>query len=188
MKKHSLATGIIAAVVLGAGTFAWAEYQPSDPAVSAQTAQVADFAVATPGATPGATPNAANPSGHARRRHNGRFLRHRAEGFLGRAVHGSVIVKGKDGTWQTVDFDKGKLTKSADGSTVTVARPDGHSVTLRVTPDTKFRGIDGVGTLRADKPGLVVSKDGKAIMIAQRDGNSQGRPGVHAGEGQVPAA
>lgn len=164
LSKRMLATAIAASTILGVGAYAWAENQPADPRVTATQQQPAD---------PGA---------------NGlqRGLRHRA-GVLGRrAIHGDLIVKGRAGQFENVSFDKGKVT-AVSATSITIERPDGQSVTKTIDGDTKFRGVDGWQGIKTDKGALVVSKGDKAVMIGQRDGNFPGRPGVDAGEGQVPA-
>jgi hypothetical protein len=82
-------------------------------------------------------------------------------------VHGDVIVKGKDGKFVTVTFDKGKVTSHSDGS-ITLARADGPSVTVKLDGSTKYRGITSASDIQDGKGAIVVSKDGTATAVAQR--------------------
>ena len=88
-------------------------------------------------------------------------------GALGRAVHGEVVVPGENDTWQTVTFDRGTVDEATDGAKIVLDRPDGQTVTLALTADTKYHGIDGAGALQEGKPATVVSKDGKATQVVQ---------------------
>lgn len=88
-------------------------------------------------------------------------------GALGRAVHGTVVVPGENGSWQEVTFDRGTVAAATDESKIVLDRPDGQSVTLSLTADTRYHGIDGAGAIREGRPALVVSKDGKATQVVQ---------------------
>lgn len=77
-----------------------------------------------------------------------------------RVVHGDLIVRGKDG-FQNVTVDRGKLTAKSDDS-ITIARPDGVNVTLKLTGQTKVRGELEVG-----KPTVAMSQDGTALRVGQ---------------------
>jgi len=87
----------------------------------------------------------------------------RANGYLKRVVHGDLVVRGKDG-FQNVTYDRGK----EDG------RPDGKKVSVKLTSDTKYKGVKDASQLQAGKPTLVVSKDGNALIVGQRSGDKNG--------------
>lgn len=160
--KRTAALALVAMTVLGAGAYAWADNQPQDPQVT--TAQ----------------PQQQNAPQ--------RPLRHRP-GFwlLRRAVHGDLIVRDRSRQWVTVQYDRGTLTAKGDHS-LTIRRPDGKTVTVKVDDATRYRGVDGFDALQTGKPLVVVGKDGVATVVAQRAGNAGVRPGVGNDEGQVPAA
>lgn len=164
LTKRFAAAALAATTVLGAGAYAWAENQPADP---------------TPGGPPAAAP------GHPRWRH---ALRDGAEMLGRRAVHGDLIVRGQDGQFTNVTFDRGEVT-AVSGSSITVKRPDGVQVTKQINGDTRFRGVDDAGEVVTGKPAMVVSKGDVATVVAQRDpnGNFPGPRGVVGAEGQVPA-
>lgn len=91
-------------------------------------------------------------------------------GILGKAVHGSVVVPGAtDGTWQTVTFDRGKVDAATDASKIVLARPDGETVTVALTADTRYHGIAGAAGIQEGRRAMVISKDGRATQVVQRD-------------------
>jgi hypothetical protein len=96
------------------------------------------------------------------------------KGLLGRADHGEVEVrvKGDDGkpTWVSVTFDRGKVSAVNQGS-ITLARPDGQSVTLQLSPTTKYHGVTGWQQIATGKGALVVSRSGAATQVLQRKAN-----------------
>ena len=75
----------------------------------------------------------------------------------------------KDG-FQNVTYDRGK-EDGVSGDTLTITRPDGKKVSVKLTSDTKFKGVKDASQLQAGKPTLVVSKDGTALIVGQRAGN-----------------
>ena len=148
MLKRNLAVLILAAVLLGGGALAWA--QTSDGSSSAPTV----------------TPTTQQaPDG------NGRQGGRRA-GLLRRVVHGDLIVRGKDG-FQNVTYDRGKEDGVSD-NTLTITRPDGKKVSVKLTSDTKYKGVKDASELQAGRPTLVVSKDGNALIVGQRSGDRNG--------------
>ncbi len=95
---------------------------------------------------------------------------HAGLGLLGKAVHGSVVVPGPtEGTWQTVTFDRGKVDATTDGSRIVLDRPDGETVTIALTADTKYHGIADAAGIKKGEPAMVISKDAKATQVVQRD-------------------
>ena len=148
MLKRNLAVLVLATVLIGGGAFAWA--QTSDGSSSAPTTA---------------------PNGQEARPRSGE-----RRGLLRRVVHGDLIVRG-DGGFQNVTYDRGK-EDGVSGDTLTITRPDTKKVNVKLTSDTKYRGVKDASQLQAGKETLVVSKDGKALIVGQRAGNGgQGQGG-----------
>lgn len=155
MLKRNLAVLVLVGALLAGGAYAWA--QTSDGSPSAPTTQ--------PTSTPG--PKAADQTPGQR---GGR-----AGGILKRVVHGDLIVRGKDG-FQNVTYDRGKEDGVSD-NTLTITRPDGKKVSVKLTSDTKYKGVKDASELQAGRPTLVVSKDGNALIVGQRAGDGSGGGG-----------
>ena len=79
-------------------------------------------------------------------------------------------MRGKDG-FENVTYDRGK-EDGVSGDTLTITRPDDKKVSVKLTSDTKYRGVKDASQLQAGKPTVVLSKDGKALMVGQRAGNA----------------
>ena len=109
-----------------------------------------------------------------------------AMGVLGKAVHGQVVVPADGETWQTVTFDRGKVNEATDGSKIVLDRPDGESVTIALTADTKYHGIADAAAIQEGKPAVVISKDGKATQVAQHDPAHVRGPKPGHGPGPAP--
>ena len=152
MLKRNIVVLTIAAVVLGTGAYAWAQGTPERPTTST---------VEPGGAAPKAGGGAAGPARRARR-------------FAGRAVHGDLIVRGKQG-FENVTFDKGDVVRHSV-TAVTVKRADGVEVTMAIDGTTRFRGIASAGEIVDGRPALVVSKGDTAVLVAQRSGDATKRP------------
>ena len=90
---------------------------------------------------------------------------HRAHGLLARTDHATIELKQK-GTWVTVTYDRGKVTASS-ATSVTIARPDGESVSIALTSATHYRGISAATQLQTGKSALVLSEHGQAIRVRQ---------------------
>ena len=149
--KRNLAVLVLAAVLLGGGALAWA--QTSDG--SSSTPTVAPTAQQAP---------------------NGQGRQGRRAGILRRVVHGDLIVRGKDG-FQNATYDRGKEDGVSD-NTLTITRPDSKKVSVKLTSDTRYRGVKDASGLQAGKPTVVLSRDGNALLVGQRAGNSgQGQGG-----------
>ncbi|HEX9547917.1 MAG TPA: hypothetical protein VF942_11290 [Acidimicrobiales bacterium] len=134
----------------GAGIASWT----SAGSAASPVALVADTATTVPGA-----------SGPVKAGHGG----HGLVGLLRRADHGTFEVKNKAGQWVTYTFDKGKVT-SVNAQSITLARPDGKSATLNITPDTKFRGVASAADVQTGKGAIVISNSSdNALVVAQRD-------------------
>jgi hypothetical protein len=140
--KHWIAAASVAgALVLAAGgATAYAASNASSP-----------HAAATPSATPKATPKPA-----AARR-----------SLLSRADHATLEIR-QGGTWVTVDLDRGNVT-AASGSSITLSRPDGQSVTLQLSSSTKFRGkvATSASALKTGVRAVVISENGAARSVTE---------------------
>jgi hypothetical protein len=80
-----------------------------------------------------------------------------------------VIVpkKGAEGQWETVVLDRGKVT-AASADSISVQRPDGPTVTLKVVAGTKVRGASAVADVAAGREVVVVSAGGEARSVVVR--------------------
>ena len=153
MLKRNLAALVLAAVLLGGGAIAWAQTGDGSSSAPTTTAPKAQGAPERGG--------------------------HREYGLLRRVVHGDLIVRGKDG-FQNVTYDRG-TEDGVSGDTLTITRPDGKKVSVKLTSDTKYKGVKDRSELQAGKPTIVVSKDGNALVVGQRSGDRNGR--ADAGQG-----
>jgi len=181
MLKRNLALLVLAATMLGGGAYAWAQTGDSSPSAPSTTA---------PGGAPdrraamqqclqqsGVTdPKSATPDQRTAVRQciqqNGVTKGGRpGPGVLGRVVHGDLIVRGKDGGFENVTYDRGKQD-SHKGDTLTITRPDDKKVSVQLTGDTKFKGVKSASELQDGRETLIVSKDGKALMVGQRSDNA----------------
>src|SRR5436190_10044865 len=145
MLKRNLAVLVLVGALLGGGAYAWA--------------QTSDTSPAAPGTGPKTGQQAPNGKGGAK-------------GMLRRVVHGDLVVRGKDG-FQNVTYDRGKEDGVSD-NTLTITRPDGKKVSVKLTSDTKYKGVKDASELQAGRPTLVVSKDGNALIVGQRSGDRKG--------------
>jgi hypothetical protein len=172
--KRTAALAVVAATVFSAGAYAWAESQPQDPQITTPQQQAQQQAQQ-------ATPQHERPRLRQwARRHPGQAA------LLHRAAHADLVVKDRSGAWVTVQYDRGTLKATGDHS-LTIERPDGKTVTVKVDDATRYRGIDGFAEVQTGEPLIVVAKDGVATVVAQRTGNAGVRADVDATEGQVPA-
>ena len=174
--KTKLAAIAVAALGLSAGAVGLANAGPGDPPAQAATT--------TTTTAPDAGARRAGPGGgHA--------------GPLARAVHGDLIVKAQDGSFEKVTFDRGTLT-AVSPTSVTLRRPDGVDVTVKIDDETRYRGVENNAALQRDKPAAVISKDGTARVVMQRDPEAPqrgprkgmrrpGRPGGSSGPAGAPA-
>ena len=151
MLKRNLAVLVLTGALLAGGAIAWAQTSDSSPTAP------------TPSTSTAVAPNARQAPGQRGQR---------ANGILRRVVHGDLIVRGKDG-FQNVTYDRGK-EDGVSGGTLTITRPDGKKVDVKLTSDTKYKGVKDASQLQAGKPTLVVSKDGNALVVGQRAGEKNG--------------
>jgi hypothetical protein len=148
MLKRNLAVLVLTGALLAGGAIAWAQTGDSSPAAP------------TPSTSTAVAPNAQQAPGPRGQR---------ANGYLKRVVHGDLIVRGKDG-FQNVTYDRGK-EDGVSGGTLTITRPDGKKVDVKLTSDTKYKGVKDASQLQAGKPTFVVSRDGNALVVGQRSGD-----------------
>lgn len=104
---------------------------------------------------------------------------HHAHPWIGRLLartdHATVEVK-RHGTWVTLELDRGKVT-AASATSVTLARPDGTSVTIAITPSTKVRGVSSAAALVIGHGARVVSLGGDALLVGQHTAGSSASKG-----------
>ena len=163
MRRRIAAAAIIAAGLATAG-IAYAENQPADPSV----------AVTRAAATGAAAPDAAG--GKA--------------GVLKGAIHGDLLVRGKDGSTRTVTFDRGKIT-SISASAITIERPDGVSVSKDLNDQTVFNGTPR-DQLTSGTPVIVVSEGQERLeprqpRLERRKERLQQRQQGQSGQPAAPA-
>ena len=152
--RTKLAAIVVAALGLTAGAVGLANAGPGDPPAQAAPTTT------TPG--PGDGPRRPGPGGGQH------------PGPLARAVHGDLIVKAQDGTFEKVAFDRGTLT-AASGTSLTLHRPDGVEVTVKLGDETRYRGVENAAALQTGRPAAVISKDGAARVVMQRDPDAEPR-------------
>jgi hypothetical protein len=99
-----------------------------------------------------------------------------AKGLYARADHISLEVRVK-GQWVTYDVDRGKVT-AVSPTSITLARPDGQSVTEAIDSNTKYKGAASEADIHTGRPALVVSEHGTAVRIRQSTGAGAGSAGA----------
>ena len=169
--KRTFVALVVSATALGGGSVAWAQTAPTagrSPSAEQQAKRAAVKAcreAAAPTKDREALKACLEKAGITRRpRPVAKAVR--------RSVHGELVVKGKDGTFQTVQVDRGTVTSSST-TQIVLARKDGVTVTLALTSETRYRGIDGAAAIRRGEPAQVVSKDGKALGVRQGAGGNK---------------
>jgi hypothetical protein len=147
--RRLVAAAVAIAATIALGGWAYAQTQPADPSVND-------------------SPAAAKAAGRQRGGVAG----------LKRAIHGELLVGGAQRGYRTVVFDRGRIT-AVSGDSITLERPDGESVTAKLTDATKFNGTPR-DQLKAGDAVLVVQSDGTAARVvskgarAERKGRRQG--------------
>lgn len=88
---------------------------------------------------------------------------------VGRAAHAELVVPKRDapGQWETIVVDRGKVT-AASADSISLQRPDGPTVTIRVAAGTKVRGAASAANLAAGREVVVVSAGGEARSVVAR--------------------
>ncbi|MHB1987245.1 MAG: hypothetical protein ACYCSF_04550 [Acidimicrobiales bacterium] len=104
------------------------------------------------------------PSAPAHSVHRGVVGRHRLRSLLHRADYATAEVKVK-GQWVTLTMDKGAIS-AVSSQSIVVARPDGHSATLDLGPNTRYRGAaTSESGLHSGELVMVVSEGGTARVV-----------------------
>ena len=136
--KKKTAAGVVAACVLVGGAI------------------TAAFAAGDPSA-------AAAPAQHARAHH----VRERSlTGILARADHATFEVR-QHKAWVTITVDRGRIT-TVSASSITLLRPDGHSVTIALGATTHFRGgATSLATVTTGRSAVVISEGGTAHTVVE---------------------
>jgi hypothetical protein len=169
MRRRIIAALVVVAGLTTAGV-AYAENQPADPSVAAGPA------AAKAGPRAGAPKAGGLKAGGLK------------AGVLKGAIHGDLLVQNEDGSTRTVTFDRGKVT-AVDGSSISIERPDGASVSKTLTDQTAFNGKDrdelqaGVGVIVISDGGTaqrVISKGARKEAAANR---CAADPAAGAGQG-----
>jgi hypothetical protein len=88
---------------------------------------------------------------------------------LGRAAHADLVVpkRGAEGQWETIQVDRGKVT-AVSAESISLQRPDGPTVTLKVVAATRLQGAEKVTDLAVGRQVVVVSAGGEARSIVAR--------------------
>lgn len=102
----------------------------------------------------------------------------KAKGLYARADHITLEVRQK-GQWVTYDMDRGKVT-AVNATSITLARPDGQSVTEAIDSNTKFKGVASAAGIQTGRSALVVSENGTAVRIRQVSGAGSAGAGTAA--------
>jgi hypothetical protein len=136
--SKKVAVGAVGAIaVLGIGGTAYAATTPSSGSTATNTPQAA-------------------PAGVSKAR-LGAILRN--------TDHATFEVKVK-GQWVTLTLDRGKVS-AVSPTSITLARPDGQSVTEAITSKTKYRGVTSEAGIQLNKSAIVLSENGSALGIRQ---------------------
>jgi hypothetical protein len=144
------AIGLLAA--LGAGGTAYAATSSgSSSASSPPTTSAAP--VSSGSASSGSGSSGSGPAKHDR-------------SLLGRADHATVEVKVK-GKWVTYTIDRGKVT-AVSPTSITLALPDGQSVTDTIGPSTRFKGVSSESQVQSNQLAEVTSDQGTALVVRQK--------------------
>ena len=85
--------------------------------------------------------------------------------LLGRTDHATLELKVK-GQWVTYTMDRGEVT-AVSPSSITLARPDGQSVTETINSATRFGGVTSEAGVRLSHRAAVISDNGVALRIRQ---------------------
>ncbi|MDQ3569375.1 MAG: hypothetical protein M3396_01880 [Actinomycetota bacterium] len=189
MIKRNIAILLVAGIVLGGGALALAQGPPDRSTVEPSAAQAPDDRKAARQARREAARKCMQDAGEdlARRQQcrqqfkAGKAGKGAWGGPLRRAVHGDLVVGGADGRFEKLVFDRGTLNQASDATKIVIDRPDGQQVTLALTDQTRYRGVQGANQLRKGEPAVVTSRDGKALTVAQRDPNQSGQKGADRG-------
>jgi hypothetical protein len=179
--KQKLGALIVAGLVLGGGAVALAQADGAPP----QAPGAEEGRAERQGQLRKCREEAAQDE-EARRRCLEGHRRHGPGMHLARrAVHGDLVVRGEEGSFEKRTFDRGTVDGATTDQRIVLVRPDGPTVSFELTGDTDYHGIDGAGAIREGEPAVVVSDGGKALRVGQRQAG--GGPGPEPGpEGGRP--
>lgn len=134
----------------------------------------------------GAPPDGAPPEGEGQEGRRGPCRGPGAGGVAAHAIHGELIVPerpepgeeppepGTEPTeFETIVLDAGEVTAVSDDS-LTLERPDGEKVTVKITDDTKQREDAAIEV--GDKVRVIADSDGNARAIMSRPDRPAGAP------------
>ena len=160
MLKRHVGLLLTIGLVLAGGAVAVAQSAPERPTFTQSQAEDG--------------PDRQAPEG--RKRPGPRGLKHHrlGENVLGRAVHGDLVVRTGEDSFDTVTFDKGEVDEATTAEQLVIDRPDGATVRVALTDDTTYKGVEGAEDIRKGVPAFVVHKDGKARTVAQRPERPRG--------------
>lgn len=102
-----------------------------------------------------------------------------------RVVHAELVVKGKAGTYKTVDIDRGTIS-ALSSSSISVTRPDQAKVTEAVTSTTRFPG-KAASQLKAGDKVIVASSSGAAIAVRSPGAHGKAAAGAKGPSAGAPA-
>lgn len=122
-------------------------------------AAAAATGAASASGSPAVALTSATSTAHHHHAHCRRPLQRRLRELLRHSVHADFVVRHK-GAWITVSVDRGKLNQ-ASSSSISLTRPDGVTVSAKVTSSTKFFGIPESQLKKGDR-----------VIVAQTGGNA----------------
>lgn len=171
MRKRIIAIAVTTGLALSGGAFAAAQTDVKSPDEAAEKSS-SEPRKNRPDKGEGPRPDKGEgprPDKGDRGRHGNKF----GHG-VGHAIHGELIVPVRPAegaadakpTFETVEFDRGKVVRSTDEK-LTLERPDGVQVTVTLNDETKFRGASKGSELAPGSPVFVVSKDGVARQVGK---------------------
>lgn len=159
-RKRLAAAAVTTTILAGGGGAAALAATSSVPAAIIGSANLAASTSPAPAA------HHAHAHAHARRA--------RCEGLLARSDYATAQVK-QHGHWVTVTLDRGTVTATS-ATSITLARPDGQSVTIPLTAATHYRGVaTSASTVQTGRRATVVSEAGTARTVME----AKLRPGHH---------
>ncbi len=143
--------GLVGAIALaGLGTSAYAASSSPSSTGSSSSASSPSSAIST---TAGRSSAAGTASGGKLR------------SLLARADEATIELKVK-GNWVVYDIDRGKVS-AVSASSITLALPDGKSVTDTITSATTFEGVASESAVTVGHRAMVTSTNGAALRIRQ---------------------
>jgi hypothetical protein len=86
-------------------------------------------------------------------------------GILAHADYATLQVK-RHGQWVTYVLDRGKVT-AVTSSQITIARPDGVTVSVALSSSTKYKGVSGESAVKVGQHASVISVNGSAVRVSQ---------------------